>query len=145
MESEEANRELQHATLKRLIKSLPAYIRDLWEECLRRDHEVSNYRDVLLREGDQRTHGFILLSGSVTLTKTTRNNGALRRRTLAEVSGIDILGSDCVYDNDPHHFYTYTVSSSTADCIRVSTDEISELAVLLKIESVREKEHRRRG
>jgi len=56
---------------------------------------------------------------------------------LAEVTGLDILGSDCIFDSDPLHFYTHTVSSSTAECIRVSTQEIVELAVLLNIQSIR--------
>jgi|JI9StandDraft_2_1071091.scaffolds.fasta_scaffold670872_2 hypothetical protein len=64
---------------------------------------------------------------------------------LAEVTGLDILGSDCVFDHEHIHFYTYTVSSSTAECIRVSTDEIMELAVLLNIQSIREREMRRRA
>jgi hypothetical protein len=74
-----------------------------------------------MREGESREFGFILLNGNVTLTKIIKSNLTTRKKLIAEVSGMDIIGSDCVYNNNQSHFYTYTVNSSTAECIRVST------------------------
>lgn len=64
-----------------------------------------------MREGDARTHGYLLMSGSVMLTKKIVSN---KKAMLAETQAMDILGSDHLYDRDPCHFYTFTVSSSTA-------------------------------
>lgn len=47
---------------------------------------------------------------------------------LAEMQAIEILSSDYLYDRDPCNFYTFAVSSSTAECITLSMEEVVELS-----------------